>query len=432
MRSVTSLAGHARPDLREGFHWAVGIEDTFIAHPAPSGRVLDEYELIGHYERWPEDLDLVASTGVRALRYGIPWYRVNPAPDVFDWTWTDRVLERLERLGVEPIVDLMHYGTPLWLDRSFVDPRYPDAVATYARRFAERYRPFARWYTPLNEPIVNAWFCGRSGVWPPHLRGERGYVRVLIGIARGVQATIAALRDAVPDVTIVQVEASESVRADDPALEPVEYWRRLGVFLPTDLFTGRVGEEHALTPWLLSQGASIAELQALQTGAQTIDVVGVNFYPHMSCRTLSGSLERPRFRRRYGDRRDLAGVLSAFHERYGVPVMVTETSDTANRVARRERWMDEAVAGVRMARQAGVPVVGMTWFPVFSLIDWRWRRGRLATDAYWKHMGLWDLRPDGRGGYDRIETPLVARYRRYVAAGADAVGPIGGDEEAAA
>ena len=33
--------------------------------------------------------------GVSAARYGIPWYRVCPRPGVYDWEWTDKVLERL-------------------------------------------------------------------------------------------------------------------------------------------------------------------------------------------------------------------------------------------------------------------------------------------------------------------------------------------------
>ncbi|PZR63246.1 MAG: hypothetical protein DLM71_04865 [Chloroflexi bacterium] len=67
------------------FGWAVGIEDTFIGQPSGRRRrVLDEYELIGHYRRWRSDLDLIASLGVRSIRYGVPWYRVNPDPGRFD------------------------------------------------------------------------------------------------------------------------------------------------------------------------------------------------------------------------------------------------------------------------------------------------------------------------------------------------------------
>ena len=102
--------------MAAAFEWAVGIEDTFVGQPSrPSGQVLDEYELIDHYRRWRTDLDLVASLGVRSMRYGVPWYRVNPAPGGWDWSWTDRVFEHLDRRGIAPIVDLVHYGTPLWL-----------------------------------------------------------------------------------------------------------------------------------------------------------------------------------------------------------------------------------------------------------------------------------------------------------------------------
>lgn len=101
-------------DLRSGFHWAVGIEHTFVPLPSPSGRVLDEYELIGHYCSWRDDLRLVEHRrACDALRK--PWYCVTPAPSRFDWSWTDRVLGHLERLGIDPIIDLVHYGTLPWL-----------------------------------------------------------------------------------------------------------------------------------------------------------------------------------------------------------------------------------------------------------------------------------------------------------------------------
>ena len=104
------------------FLWAVGIEDTFIPQTRAGHRRLDEYELMGHYQLWKQDLDLAADLGVSAIRYGIPWYKVNPQPGVFDWSWTDAVLEYLVvAKKLTPIVDLMHYGTPLWLENQFVN-----------------------------------------------------------------------------------------------------------------------------------------------------------------------------------------------------------------------------------------------------------------------------------------------------------------------
>ena len=71
------------------FRWCTGIEDTFVIHTRPGLRPLDEYALMGHYDRWREDLGLARATGARMIRWGIPWYRVEPEPGRFDWSWTD-------------------------------------------------------------------------------------------------------------------------------------------------------------------------------------------------------------------------------------------------------------------------------------------------------------------------------------------------------
>ena len=395
------------------FEWAVGIEDTFVGQPSGRrGRVLDEYELIDHYRQWRSDLDLVASLGVRSMRYGVPWYRVNPEPGAFDWSWTDRVFEHLARLGIRPIVDLVHYGTPLWLRRSFVDADYPSRVAEYAAAAVERYGSVAGGWTPLNEPVVNADFSGLRGVWPPHLRGRRGYDRVLVAIAEGVSRTIAAIRDVLPGARIVAVEACDIVTTDEPELERLvdEGWDRQ--LLPLDLVLGRVHAGHSQHARLLESGISEMRLAALATRPQTIDVVGVNFYPNLSRSHLVTSRGSVRHRSRYATGDDLATAVRRFHQHTGLPVMVTETSDNAP-IEQRAAWMDDSIEALGRVRAAGLPVVGYTWFPVMSHVEWRWRRGPYNHHAYWCHMGLWDLDERLR----RNRTPLVDRYAAVVAAG---------------
>src|SRR4028118_731225 len=127
------------------FRWCTGIEDTFVPQTRPGMRALDEYELMGHYEHWKRDLLMAKAAGVSMIRWGIPWYRVEPEQGRFDWSWTDQVIPYIvDELKLEPILDLMHYGTPDWLKRSFVSPRYPSAVAAYAGAVAERYGSLIR------------------------------------------------------------------------------------------------------------------------------------------------------------------------------------------------------------------------------------------------------------------------------------------------
>jgi beta-glucosidase len=406
------------------FGWAVGIEDTFVGAVSPrTGRTLDEYELTEHDRRWREDLDRIAGLGVRTLRYGLPWYRIEPQPDRFDWRWPDAVMEHLASMWLDPIVDLVHYGCPLWMPDAFVDPAYPERVAAWARAVAGRYRGVTRLFTPLNEPLVTAWFCGRNGAWPPYLRSRRGYVRVLLGVAHGMARTIAALRAEHPDAVIIQAEAGALLVTDDPALRSHVAASYPQQWLALDLVLGRVREGHPLWSWLVELGAAPEELAGLADRPERVDLVGVNFYPHMSAGRAVGEPGHPRRRRFYSQGRDLAAVLEAYHDHFGLPVMVTETSDAA-RVSRRERWLVDSIEAVRELRARGVPVLGYTWWPAFSLVDWRWRSGRRSLAQNLRHMGLWDLQPSPERGLERVPTRLVERSARIVAGGEAAVGPL--------
>jgi beta-glucosidase/6-phospho-beta-glucosidase/beta-galactosidase len=396
------------------FLWAVGIENTFVPHTRAGHRRLDEYELMDHYRLWRQDIDLAAGLGVSGIRYGIPWYRVNPRPGVFDWSWTDPVLEYLvSDKGLTPVVDLMHYGTPLWLDNHFVNASYPRRVAEYASAFAERYRSLVRFYTPLNEPGVTAAYCGRDGRWPPYLSGDDGYVKVLLALAKGMAQTAEALRAARPDAVLVHVEDVGLERAAREELADHAARAQARRLLPLDLACGRVVDGHPWLPWLREHGATEHELHDLAARAPRWDVLGVNYYP-WSNRRLT--------RRRDGSVKAspdpasaaLAPVLRLVHERYGLPLVVTETSSPGGHLDRL-RWMTDTLDAVRSARGAGIPVLGYTWFPMFTMIEWKYRWSRKGLEDHLLHLGLWDVTPRG-GRLDRDATPLVEAYRRFIAA----------------
>ena len=96
----------------DDFLWATGIEDTFVPQTRPGHRALDEYQLMSHYQHWREDLALVGDLGLRAVRWGVPWYRVEPfQPGEFDWRWTDQVLPYLVGGCPYPMTELQNWYT---------------------------------------------------------------------------------------------------------------------------------------------------------------------------------------------------------------------------------------------------------------------------------------------------------------------------------
>jgi len=292
-------------------------------------------------------------------------------------------------------------------------------VAEFAWRFAERYATLVRCYTPTNEPAVTAKFAGRAGRWPPYLRGDGGYVKVLLSVVKGMNLAAEAIRAARPDAVLVHAEDVGLERAGTPDLAGLALDRQDRRLLPLDLACGRALPGHPRFGWLLERGATEGELIELAASAPRWDVLGVNYYPWSSRRLV---------RRRDGGIREigdpspapLADVLRMLHERYGLPLMVTETSAPGSH-ARRAAWMRQTLAAVRRVRLEGVPVVGYTWFPLFTMIEWHYRWSRRAIEEHLLHLGLYDVPMTG-GRMDREPTPLIDAYREAIGSPAPAVG----------
>lgn len=414
----------AQPWYREGrLHFALGVEDTFVPQQEPGRRALDEYELMQHYTFWERDLELCEQSGATLLRWGIPWYRVNPAPGEWDWEWLDQVVDWFDAHRIDLVADLIHYGTPLWLEGEFAAADYPERVAEYARAVAERYRGRIRHYTPANEPLLNVMYCGEFAHWPPYLSGDDGFVTVLKAISRGIVLTQHAIAEADPDADFVHVEASfrfDGALSAHP--ETVEHLRHRA-YIVQDLVMGRVDDAHPLTPYLRAHGFSDDDLEWARTHTAQPDVVGVNYYPQHSTElfedgvVLGGGPGELRPRRNAGTE-GLKEVLSTFAARYGRPVFLTETGYTGT-VQERIDWLHDSVAAVEDLRREGVDVVGYTWWCITDMYEWTYRHSDGPRRDHLLRMGLWALEEDADGILHRVHTPVADAFRRLAAPESD-------------
>jgi beta-glucosidase len=395
--------------LQSQFIWATGIEDTFVTalHPKTS-RHIDEYELTGHYTRWQEDIQRVAETGVKMCRYGIPWHRIQPQKNQWNWDWTDQALEEFERLRIHPIIDLVHYGLPDWIDPAYLHPDFPTYMQDFAAAVAERYKNIL-WYTPFNEPRIAAWYCGKLAWWPPFRKAWSGFAAILTQISRGIVLTMNALRSVNPEIVCVNVDATDLYRTEDSNLTAEVATRQALVFLSLDLITGKVDEHHELMPWLNKHGIQQKDFEWFLENKVDLDVLGINLYPMFTYKVLFKTPRGTRVKMEYAGAELLVDLVNMYWQRYQRPLMVTETASLGS-VRRRKAWMDVSIDAAKKIREGGIPLVGYTWWPLFGLIAWSYRQGHRPLEKYILQMGLWDL--DSQ--LNRIKTSLVESYRAHV------------------
>ena len=408
-------------------HFALGIEDTFVPQTREGERAIDEYELTQHYEHLESDLELVSEVGAELLRWGVPWYRVAPERGVWNWEWVDRAIAKMTDVGIRPIVDLVHYGTPLWLEHQFAHPDYAQHAAEFARRFAARYGDAVTDYTPVNEPMIHALFSGEYAYWPPYLNGRQGLVTIASALAEGFVLTQQAIAAELGSrATFVHVDAGMRYVGDTDAPEHAATVARLRhqSYLVEDLVTGSVGDGHPLLAQLRSGGVSDARLTWFRDNAVQPDVMGVNYYPLNSTEVFEAGVHH---RGGFADPRPtfdagadgLREVLSGYAARYGAPVMLTETCVTGS-VAERISWLDRSIEAIHDLRDGGMPVVGYTWWPLFDMYEWTYRHSTLPRADHLLTMGLFDLVETPSGRLDRQRNPVADRFAEHASVRAQA------------
>ncbi|WP_139738975.1 family 1 glycosylhydrolase [Actinomyces wuliandei] len=136
-----------------------GIVGPRTEAPTPDNLKL---EGIDFYHRYKEDIALLAEMGFKVFRFSIAWSRIFPSGDETEpneegLAFYDRVLDELEKHGIEPLVTISHYETPLHLARAYngwADRRMIGFFERYARTLFERYGSRVRYWLTFNE--INA------------------------------------------------------------------------------------------------------------------------------------------------------------------------------------------------------------------------------------------------------------------------------------
>jgi beta-glucosidase/6-phospho-beta-glucosidase/beta-galactosidase len=211
---------------------------------------------------------------------------------------------------------------------------------------------------------------------------------------------------------------------DITAPEHVAHVERLLVerFLFEDLMHGFVIDGHPLHQGLLESGIERDRLDLLAAHPAAPDFMGVNYYPRHSSEVFeAGISHRGGFADPRPARDDGVGglreVLTVYAERYGHPVLLSETCVTGTE-AERIRWMRDSVTEIQDLRAGGVPVVGYTWWPLFDMIEWTWRHTTASPLAHRLTMGLYDLVAT-EGGLERRENSVANAYRALAGGEAD-------------
>jgi beta-glucosidase len=154
------------------------IWDRFCAQPGTISDGTDGGPGCAHYERWEDDVRLLAQLGIGAYRFSIAWPRVLPAGrgrvETRGLDFYDRLVDGLLSVGVTPCPTLYHWDLPQALEDEggWVNRATAEAFADYASVVVERLGDRIGTWATLNEPFVSSYFGYVTG---DHAPGRRSW-----------------------------------------------------------------------------------------------------------------------------------------------------------------------------------------------------------------------------------------------------------------
>ena len=117
------------------------------------------HEGIDFYHHYKEDIPLFAEMGFKTFRMSINWTRIFPngddeQPNEKGLQFYEDVFKELKKYGIEPLVTLSHYETPIALTNkwnAWADRRTIDCFVRYAKTCFERYNGLVKYWLTFNE-----------------------------------------------------------------------------------------------------------------------------------------------------------------------------------------------------------------------------------------------------------------------------------------
>ena len=123
------------------------------------GRVYPSHEAIDFYHHYKEDIAMFGEMGMKCLRTSIAWSRIFPngddaEPNEKGLSYYEDMFRELHRWGIEPVITISHFETPLALVKKYGgwdNRKLVGFFERYCKVLFERYKDQVKYWMTFNE-----------------------------------------------------------------------------------------------------------------------------------------------------------------------------------------------------------------------------------------------------------------------------------------
>lgn len=359
-------------------------------------------DAVDHYNRYEEDIKMVAEAGLNAYRFSIEWARIEPKQGVYDENEIEhyrKVLTCCRENGVEPIVTMMHFTSPKWLieNGGWENEATVEAFKNYCQYVTEQLGDLMHYVCTINEANMGIQVAAISARYRAQMmakmqqmqQGGAEEKKDLEGTAQvgmnfndmmanmqkqkeenvevfGTDTLQTFVSARTPEGDMLVIRAHQAAKAAMKAVKPE---LQIGLTLSLhDIQAQEGGEEIAAKEW-------VDEFTHYVPYIKEDDFFGLQNYS----RSLIGpngilpvpeGAETTQMDYEYYPE-GLEHVIRRVYEEMPMPIMVTENGIATADDTRRVAYIQTAMKGVENCIQDGIPVKGYMYWSMMDNFEWQ-------------------------------------------------------------
>ena len=355
-----------------------GDENNNWARFAAEGKVKDGSSPVtadDHYNRFREDIDIMADMGLQIYRFGIEWSRIEPAEGQYSDEAIAHYRAEIEYMiskGIKPLLTIHHFTNPLWFEDmgAWENTKSPQIFLTFVRKVIESFGDIVSEYITINEPNVYATNSFLWGYWPPEKKSAFSMIDVFSNMtaAHILSYNYIHARRAEMGYNDTKVSFANHLRVFEPK-DKKNALHRMASSAAEYLFQGAVTD--AMMTGKL-RFPIVLWRKGIKKG-KYYDFIGINYYSRSTVSGLADGVREDCYKNDLGweiyheGLIELSNKLSA---KYGGEVYVTENGTCDNNDTFRSRFIYDQL---KLVSEVENPI---TRYYHWSFLDnFEWREG---------------------------------------------------------
>ncbi len=365
-------------------------------------------DAVDHYNRYEEDIQMIAKAGLNAYRFSIEWARIEPEQGIYDEQEIEhyrKVLNCCHENGVEPIVTMMHFTSPKWLieNGGWENEQTVDAFANYCKYVVEKLGDQMKYVCTINEANMGIQVAAISERYKRQMMAKMQQMQQaaqntadeqkgksdMEGTAQvgmnfnemmanmqkqkaenlevfGTEDLQTFVSARTPEGDMLVMKAHQAAKA---AMKSVKPELLIGISLSLhDIQSVEGGETNAAKEWEEEFAHYLPYIKeddffGLQNYSRSIiGPDGIMPNPEGAEETQMGYEYYPE---------GLEHVIRRVHEELDIPIMVTENGIATADDTRRVAYIETALSGVEKCIADGIPVTGYMYWSMMDNFEWQ-------------------------------------------------------------